>query len=65
MVVEGQTPTIIEAKFNENDLAPSLRYFHEKYAFPAVQVVRHLRQESMTGDIPIRRALDFLRELKM
>jgi predicted AAA+ superfamily ATPase len=65
MAVEGQTPTIIEAKFSESDLAPALRYFHEKYAFPAVQVVRHLRQERMAGDIPIRRALDFLRELKM
>ena len=65
LVVEGQAPIIIEAKFSESDLAPSLRYFHEKYAFPAVQVVRHLRQERMAGDIPIRRALDFLRELKM
>lgn len=65
LVVEGQTPTIIEAKLSESELAPSLRYFHEKYAFPAVQVVRHLRQERMVGDISIRRALDFLRELQM
>ncbi len=65
LAVEGQSPIIIEAKFSESDLAPSLRYFHEKYAFTAVQVVRHLRQERMAGDIPIRRALNFLRELKM
>lgn len=65
LAVEDQAPTLIEAKFSENDLAPSLRYFHEKYDFPAAQVVRHLRQERMAGDIPIRRALDFLRELKM
>lgn len=65
VTVEDQPTTIIEAKLNGSDLSPSLRYFHEKYDFPAVQVVRHLRQEKMAGDIPIRRALGFLRELKM
>jgi predicted AAA+ superfamily ATPase len=65
LALEDQPTFIIEAKLSESDLAPSLRYFHEKYGFPAVQVVRHLRQERMAGDIPIRRALNFLRELKM
>ena len=65
LAVEDRPPLIIEAKFSESDLVPSLRYFHKKYAFPAVQVVRHLRQERLAGDIPIRRALGFLRELKM
>lgn len=65
VAVEDEPPLLIEAKLSDRDLNPSLRYFHEKYGLPAVQVVCHLRQESMAGDIPIRRALDFLRELKM
>lgn len=65
VAVENQPTTIIEAKPSESDLASGLRYFHEKYDLPAVQVVRHLRQERMAGDIPIRRALNFLAELKM
>ena len=65
LAVEDQPPTIIEAKLSDSELAPSLRYFHEKYDLPAVQVVHHLRQERMAGKIAIRRALDFLRELKM
>lgn len=64
-VVEDRPITIIEAKLTESELSPSLRFFREKYDLPAVQVVRYLRQERMVGDIPIRRALDFLRELKM
>lgn len=63
MVVEDQQTTIIEVKLNDSALSPSLKYFHEKYDLPAVQVVRNLRQERMAGDIPIRRALDFLREM--
>ncbi len=65
VAVEDQPTTIIEAKLTESAPTPSLRYFHEKYELPAVQVVRHLRQEKMAGKIAIRRALGFLRELKM
>jgi predicted AAA+ superfamily ATPase len=65
VAVEDQPLTLIAAKFTASEAAPSLRYFHEKYDLPAVQVVRHLRQERMAGKIVIRRALDFLRELKL
>jgi hypothetical protein len=65
VAVEDQPTTIIEVKLSDSEPAPSLRYFHEKYDLPAVQVVRHLRQERMAGKIAIRRALGFLRELKM
>ncbi|MFA7347720.1 MAG: ATP-binding protein [Desulfurivibrionaceae bacterium] len=65
LAVEDQPTTIIEAKLSDNEVNPSLRYFHEKYDLPAVQVVRHLRQERMAGKIAIRRALGFLRGLKM
>lgn len=32
---------------------------------PAVQIVRHLRQERMEGEIELRRAYDFLKGLKL
>ncbi|MHB1013883.1 MAG: ATP-binding protein [Desulfurivibrionaceae bacterium] len=65
VAVEDQPTTIIEAKLSDSEVSPSLRYFHEKYDLSAMQVVRHLRQERMAGKIAIRRALGFLRELKM
>ncbi|OGQ99242.1 MAG: hypothetical protein A2505_05865 [Deltaproteobacteria bacterium RIFOXYD12_FULL_55_16] len=64
LAVEDQPTTLIEVKLSDSELSPALKYFHEKYNLPAVQVVRHLRQERMAGDIPIRRALAFLRELR-
>lgn len=65
VVVEDAPPALVEAKLTESEPAAPLRYFQGKYDLPAVQVVRHLRQERMAGKIAIRRALDFLRELKM
>ena len=65
VAIEDQPATIIEAKLSESELSPALAYFHGKYRLEATQVVRHLRKERMAGAIPIRRALDFLRELKM
>jgi predicted AAA+ superfamily ATPase len=65
IVIGEQPPLMIEAKFTESKVSPSLHYFHEKFHFPAVQVVRHLRQERMAGDIEIRRAFPFLQGLKM
>lgn len=65
VAIEDQPTTIIEVKLTASEPSPALRYFHAKYHLPALQVVRHLRQERMVGDITIRRALDFLRELKM
>ncbi|OGQ97170.1 MAG: hypothetical protein A2521_16320 [Deltaproteobacteria bacterium RIFOXYD12_FULL_57_12] len=65
VAVEDRPTTIIEVKLTESEPTASLRYFHEKYGLPAVQVVRHLRQERMAGAIAIRRALGFPRELEL
>ncbi len=65
VAVEDQPTTIIEAKFTEGTPTPSLRYFHAKYELPAVQVVRHLRQERLDGTIVVRSALGFLKGLRM
>ena len=63
LVVENQPIALIEAKLTETDISPSLRYFHQKYGIPAVQVVRHLRRERMAGSIELRRAFDYLNSL--
>jgi hypothetical protein len=65
IVEENQPIRIIETKLSDDRPSASLRYFHEKYGLEAVQVVRHLGQERMAGKIAIRRALNFLRELKL
>lgn len=63
LAVEDQKLMLIEAKFAEDKISSALEYFHKKYNFEAVQVVRHLRQEKKSGKIQIRRALTFLKDL--
>jgi predicted AAA+ superfamily ATPase len=65
MLTDGDTPRLIEVKLSENKISPSLKYFHEKYDLPAIQLVKNLRQQRVSGEIQLRRADDFLRELKM
>jgi len=51
---------MIEVKMSDTGISPSLQYFHQKYQFPTVQVVKQLRQEKRIGKIEIRRGIDFL-----
>jgi predicted AAA+ superfamily ATPase len=63
-LVEEESPTlIIEAKFAEPQISRSLRHFSEKYAIPAVQVVRHLRREHRESQVEVRAAESFLENL--
>jgi len=63
LVIDNEPVTLIEAKQSETDISPSLRYFHQKYGIPAIQLVRYLRQERMVDGIELRRAFDYLRGL--
>ena len=63
LVKEGSPSLIIEAKFNEPRPARSLLHFSEKYAIPAVQVVRHLRRERRQSQVEVRSAESFLENL--
>jgi len=65
MLSEGEPPSLIEVKLTDNKISPSLKYFHEKYDMPAIQLVKNLRQQKVSGKIALRRGDDFLRELKM
>lgn len=65
LVVENSPVTLVETKLSDAAISPTLRYFQKKYQFSAVQVVKNLRQESITESIEVRRGFDFLRTLKL
>ena len=54
--IEGQPLQLIEVKWAEAAISPTLRYFHGKYHLPAVQLVRHLRHEQVVDGIELRAA---------
>jgi predicted AAA+ superfamily ATPase len=60
---EEQPVLMVEVKHQDRSLAPSLKYFHERYGFPGVQVVADVHQENEAGPIKLRRALDWLETL--
>ena len=62
---ESRPVVLIETKLAETKISPSLRYFHERYQIPAVQVVRHLRTERMVDGVELRRAFDYLSSLHL
>lgn len=53
LVNKEKVEKIIEAKHADAAVNPALRYFHEKYHFPAVQVVQELRRERVENGIEI------------
>ena len=44
---------IIEVKGSDDDLHHGLKYFHNKYELPAIQIVENVRHERMAGEIKI------------
>lgn len=65
MVVDGQPVQMLEIKLSDPTLSPVLRYFHDKYAIPAVQLVKNLRQERLDQGIEVRRAFNYLKQLQL
>ncbi|MBS0586276.1 MAG: ATP-binding protein [Verrucomicrobia bacterium] len=45
--------TIIETKYHDTQISPSLRHFHEKYNFKAVQVVESCKREYVDKKIEV------------
>ncbi len=56
---------IIEVKHADAAISPSLRYFHEKYQFPAIQVVQELKQERMDSGIAVMAGNRFAESLAL
>lgn len=65
LAIEDSPVTLIEAKLSSREISPALRYFHQKYNLSAIQIVKNLKHEHMDNGIEIRRAGDFLSQLKM
>lgn len=59
----NQIEKIIEVKHADFSISSNLRYFHEKYHIPAVQVVKELKREWIDGKIEVVRGWDFLKSL--
>lgn len=60
---QGQIETIIETKYANEKIPRSLLHFQEKYQFPAILLVKELKQEYNAGLISVRRAENYLKTL--
>jgi len=63
LVHNNQIKQIIEVKYSDNSPGSGLRYFHEKYKMPAVQLVKNLKREKVAEGIEILDALNYLQQL--
>ena len=65
MVENNKPKLIVEVKLSDTSISPSLRYFHNKYALKAAQVVKNINVERMVDGLQLRRTLNFLKELSI
>ena len=63
LVRDKQIEKIIEVKHSDSSPNGALRYFHEKYQFPAFQIVKVLKREKIENGIEIIDGLGFLQSL--
>jgi predicted AAA+ superfamily ATPase len=63
LTCDHQIIKIIEVKHADSSISPHLRYFHEKYNLPAVQVVKELKRERMEKSIEVVLGTTFLKSL--
>jgi hypothetical protein len=65
IIKDDSVQQMIEVKTTNHDINKSLIYFHNKYQFPAVQVVKELKRERMVGAIKVVAGINFLSELEL
>jgi predicted AAA+ superfamily ATPase len=63
LVLQDKVEQIIEVKLSDSALSKSLLYFHEKYNYPPIQLVKTLRHEVQQGDVKVLKAENFLTNL--
>jgi uncharacterized protein len=63
LACDNQIEKIIEVKNSDHTVNAGLRYFHEKYQLPAMQVVKNLRHGKVDNGIEIVQGQDFLKTL--
>lgn len=65
LICDKKVEKMIEVKYGDGSIHPSLRYFHEKYHLPAFQIVKELKREKKEKGIEVVKALSFLRQLAL
>ena len=60
---DGQVEKMIEVKNSNHHISKGLLYFHEKYGYPAVQVIKELKHEKKEQGIEFLRGESFLKDL--
>jgi uncharacterized protein len=65
LVRDKKIEKMIEVKYADPQIHQGLKYFHEKYHIPAVQVVKELKRESIENKIEIIQGLNFLKTLDL
>ncbi|MCP5505689.1 MAG: ATP-binding protein [Chlamydiales bacterium] len=56
---------MIEVKHRDHSVSSGLRYFHEKYQIPAIQLVKELKNERLDKGIEIQKGIHFLKTLDL
>ncbi|MBD1399615.1 hypothetical protein [Pelovirga terrestris] len=64
-VIDEAPQQLIEVKLSDTRASRSLHYFHHKYGIPAVQIVKNLPTERMSGNLQVLKILDYLKKLQM
>ena len=60
---EKDIKQVIEVKLSDSSLHPGLCYFHEKYGYPAIHLVKELKKPYQTNGIEVLQSIDFLKTL--
>ena len=63
LVKDNEVEQMIEVKLSNHVISPGALYFHERYPFPVVQVVKDLKREKQENGIQVVNALEFLKKL--
>ena len=61
--LDGNIQRMVEVKNGDHSIHASLKYFHDKYNIPGVQVIKELKHEKLVGGLELRRGISFLRSL--
>jgi hypothetical protein len=56
---------MIEVKRRDPSISPGIKYFHEKYQIPALQLVKELKNERIEKGIEVRKGIHFLKTLNL
>lgn len=65
LVCNNKIEKIIEVKYSDSEVSPHLRYFHEKYKLPAMQLVKELKRERVDREIEVMEAGHLLKTLDL